>query len=349
MINIDGSYGEGGGQLLRTALSLSVILQKPFRIFKIRANRPKPGLQHQHLTCVKALAEISGAYVEGAKLHSQEIKFFPKKIKKKTKYIFDIKTAGSTSLLFQTLLYPLALSHDAEVILKGGTHVPYSPPFHYLKYVFSEVIKHFGLEVDLEIIIPGFYPKGGGEIKAKIKKWERFSIPIFSEGFSPDKVFLISLITKGLPEHILKRQADSANKILKKYKIFPEIKLEKVKSVSEGTMCFVWAEDKLKRAGFTTLGKKGLSAEKVGETTALEFLEFLNTNTQVEEHLGDQLLIPISIAIINSKENHFNYTVSKITKHLITQVWVIKQFIPEIEIKVIGEIGKKGKVEVYKK
>ncbi|MCU4138657.1 MAG: RNA 3'-terminal phosphate cyclase [Thermodesulfobacteria bacterium] len=352
MLLIDGSYGEGGGQVLRTCLSLSVVFGKPFKIINIRKNRPKPGLQPQHLTCVKACAEISGAELKGAELNSQELIFIPKKKPINKTYTFDIKTAGSTSLLFQTLLYPLALSKGGELILKGGTHVPFSPPYHYLKYVFLPVVDSLGLKAEVSLEKAGFYPKGGGRIIAKISPWEKFRLPKFAEGFDPENIYIISLISENLPSHILERQAKSAKEKLLKKKLKPKEEiLEKIKSDSPGTMVFIYSidRDKVKRVGFTELGRKGYPAEKVGESAVAQFLEFLKTNTQIEKHLADQILIPISFAITKNNKKNFKYTTSKITKHLLTQAWLIPQFINEINIKILGKEGESGEVKIERK
>lgn len=352
MILIDGSYGEGGGQVLRTCLSLSVLLGKSFKILNIRKNRPKPGLQPQHLACVKACAEISKAEISGAELNSTELIFIPKEKPINKTYIFDIKTAGSTSLLFQTLLYPLALSKGGELILQGGTHVPFSPSFHYLKYVFLPVISFLGLKADIHLEKAGFYPKGGGRIKAKILPWENFILPKFTYEFNPENICIISLISEDLPDHILERQLRSAKGKLLSANLKPkEELLEKVKSDSPGTMVFVYAvdKDKLKRAGFAELGKKGYPAEKVGENAVSKFLEFIKTKAQFEEHLADQILIPLSFVLINSVEKRFSFTTSKVTKHLITQAWLIPQFLEKITIKVLGKEGEPGEVEIERR
>ena len=349
MILIDGSYGEGGGQILRTCLSLSVVLGKPFKIFKIRVGRPKPGLQPQHLACVKACAEISKAELEGAELNSKELIFIPKEKPANKTYFFDIKTAGSTSLLFQTLLYPLALSEGGELILKGGTHVPFSPSFHYLKYVFLPMVNFLGLKAEPHLEKAGFYPKGGGEIRAKIFPWKEFKLPSIGKKFDPDEIFIISLISEDLPSHILERQAISAKKKLLTAQLkSPKEIFEKVKSDSPGTMLFIYSidKDKIKRVGFFELGKKGYPAEKVGENSAIQFLEFLKTEAQFEEHLGDQILLPLTFAIIKNYEKIFIYKTSKITKHLLTQAWVISQFMKEINIEVLGKEGNPGEVKI---
>lgn len=243
MLVIDGSYGEGGGQILRTALSLAVILKIPIKLINIRASRPKPGLQPQHLACVKALACLSQAETHGAELNSKELIFIPQEILIQNHYSFEIGTAGSTSLLFQALLYPLALTQNTILTLKGGTHVPFSPSFHYIEKVFLPVMNLMGLKVIFKLKKVGFYPKGGGEVEAQIFLWDKFELPYFSEGFFPQKINILSLISEDLPSHILERQALSCKKILENYGLNSEVELQKVRSDSPGTMVFLYAED----------------------------------------------------------------------------------------------------------
>lgn len=351
MLLIDGSYGEGGGQILRTSLSLSIILEKPFKIFNLRANRPKPGLQPQHLTCVKACGEISQAEIIGAELGSKELLFIPKKKPDHKTYTFDIKTAGSTSLLFQTLIYPLAFSQGGGLILKGGTHVSFSPCYHYLKYVFLPVLKFFGLKAEIEIKKAGFYPKGGGIIRAKVFTWENFDLPGFSPQFIPNETYVLSIISENLPSHILERQANSAQEKLLAYGIKNEKILEILKSDSPGAAVFIFSidKDKIKRVGFMELGKKGYPAEKVGENAANQFLRFLETKTQIEEHLADQILLPVVFAIIKGEKSKYSYTTSKINKHLITQAWLISKFIDKIKIQIFGKENEPGEVKIERK
>jgi len=341
---LDGSYGEGGGQLLRSALSLSLILKLPFKMIKIRAGRPKPGLQPQHYCCVEACKKLSQARVEGDYLYSQELFFSPEHSPENKVYTFDIGTAGSTTLLFQTLFYPLALSQGGTLVLKGGTHVPYSPPYHYIERVYLPVVENFGFQGTITLERAGFYPKGGGEIIAHIKATRKLKIPQFPEKFFPQRIHILSLISEDLPSHILERQAKAAQAILKAEGYEGEIFLEKVKASSPGTMLLVYGEGGPLRAGFSILGRKGVPAEEVGKRAAQEFLHFLKTQAQVEEHLGDQLLLPASLSLLSSEEKTFSYTVSKLTRHLLTQAWLIPQFLKEISIKVEGKEGEKGGV-----
>lgn len=350
MLVIDGSFGEGGGQVLRTSLSFSVITGKPFKIYNIRANRPKPGLQPQHLTCVKAAAEISKAEVEGDFLGSKELIFRPKFPPSPGTYYFSIGTAGSTSLLFQTLLYPLALHKGGTLILEGGTHVPFSPSYHYLKCVFLPVLEFLGFKVELEILAYGFYPAGGGKIRAKVYPWNKLTIPDFSGKFEPAKLEIYSVISEDLPQHILERQIKGSLEVFEKIDLQNiDIKTERVKAKSSGSFVFIYSVDKdgFKRAGFTELGKKGYPAEEVGKKAAFKFLNFLKAESQLEEHLTDQILIPIGLLLEREtivKECVF--TTSKVTQHQLTQMWLIPKFLERIDIKIQGEEGKRGYVKV---
>lgn len=354
MLLIDGAFGEGGGQILRTSLSLSIITQLSFKIFNIRANRPKPGLQPQHLTCVKAAAVISKAEVKGDFFGSKELTFSPKILPAPEVYKFSIGTAGSTSLLFQTLLYPLAWNKGGVLLLEGGTHVPYSPSYHYLKYVFLPIVELFGLKAEIEIQEYGFYPIGEGKIKAKVYPWENFLTPAFSEKFVPGKLEIYSVISDDLPEHILERQIKGAMEILKKLNLesLVEIKVEKVRSKSPGTFVFICVTDETgsKKAGFIELGKKGYPAEEVGKNAALKFIKFLETDAQFEEHLTDQILIPLGLVLtrIEEKKEYF-FTTSKVTKHQLTQMWLIPKFLKNINIQICGEEGKKGYVKISRR
>ncbi|QER41693.1 RNA 3'-phosphate cyclase [Thermodesulfobacterium sp. TA1] len=349
MLFIDGAYGEGGGQVLRTALSLSVITGKPFKIFNLRANRPKPGLQPQHLACVKATAHLAEAEVKGDILGSQELTFIPKKLPERSCYRFNIGTAGSTLLLFQTVLYPLSLSKGGEVLIEGGTHVPFSPCYHYIKEVFLPTVKLLGLEGDLSLESYGFYPAGGGRIKAVVKPWERFSLPKLPESFIPGEISVYSIVSERLPFHIVERQLNGALTELEGFEKVSVYK-ERVKAKSDGTFVFLGATDqeKILHAGFTELGKKGYPAEEVGKKVGKEWKNFLSTKAQFEEHLADQVLIPLSLVFLKVQPSEFfEFSVAKITKHLLTQAWLIPKFFPELKIIVEGKEGEKGYVNLY--
>ncbi|MFN3504780.1 MAG: RNA 3'-terminal phosphate cyclase, partial [Caldimicrobium sp.] len=319
------------------------IFLKPIKLYNIRAKRPKPGLQPQHLACLKACRELTSAITKGEELHSQEIIFIPQKRPKRATYFFDIGTAGSTSLLFQTLLYPLAFSEGGTLILQGGTHVPFSPTFHYLEKVFQPVLVSFGFNFTLLLERAGFYPKGGGKIRAQIEKITLFNLPKFTPGFRAEEVEVLSLSSEDLPTHIIERQAKAAYELLSNANLLAKITKIKLSSTSPGTMLFVYGRDGEKYAGFTSLGKKGVPAEKVGKEAALSFLNFLNSKAQFDPYLGDQLLLPSALVLLQSKNKFFTYTVSQVTNHLLTQAWLIPQFL-DIKIKISGKVHEKGEV-----
>ncbi|MGE5892852.1 MAG: RNA 3'-terminal phosphate cyclase, partial [bacterium] len=213
MIEIDGSSGEGGGQILRTALGLSAALQKPFRIFNIRINRKKPGLMPQHLMAVRAMKIISGATVTGDSPGSMELMFRPARVKPGA-YTFDIGTAGSTSLLLQALLPPLVFADESSsLVLKGGTHVPFSPPFHYISAVFLPVLNRLGIGLTAAIEHYGFYPQGGGSISVSISPQRNPRGLTMRERGVVREITGISGVGN-LPLTIAERQARAAREIL---------------------------------------------------------------------------------------------------------------------------------------
>lgn len=344
MIVIDGSYGEGGGQVLRTALSLSCIHKKPFRIVNIRKNRKKPGLMPQHLAAVRAARGISSAEVTGDCQGSMELSFIPGEIRSGS-FSFDIGTAGSISLVFQTILPPLLFANGTSVItLQGGTHVPFSPSFHYLAEVFAPFLRRLGGEVRLSIDSYGFYPRGGGRIRAEI-------FP--AGGFQPmgltDRGRLVRVTgcsaVGNLPMSIGERQRTAALEFIEARMTtirFPmEVDLLNVPTPGQGTFLFLKAEMENALAGFTALGERGKRAEIVGEEAAGDFLTYLAEDAFFEPHLSDQVVLYLALAGRGAI-----FTCSAITRHLLTNLWVIGLFQP-FSYAVEGEAGKPGKVTIH--
>jgi RNA 3'-terminal phosphate cyclase (ATP) len=375
MIEIDGSFGEGGGQVLRTALSLSCHLKKPFRIFKIRANRKKPGLMPQHITCVRAAQLISGAEVKGDSIGSSELTFTPDKVQAGY-YNFDIETAGSTSLVLQTLLLPLCFTDsESHITIKGGTHVPWSPPFHYLKDVFLPFLKKSGLErisnidVHLDIERWGFYPKGGGLIKATINAVRKPAQGFISNEVNIEKRGELKAV-KGLsavgnlPLSIAERQKKSALEILKSHTLNADIEILSAPCIGQGTFFFLLSEFHLQAppsrcpegpprrwtgdfvdgqgifAGFSSLGQRGKKAEEVGKEATEELIRFLQSDAPVEKRLADQI-VPY-LALSNEKSS---FITAEVTKHLLTNIEIVKKFL-NVKVEVSGEEGEKGKVAI---
>jgi RNA 3'-terminal phosphate cyclase (ATP) len=322
-ISIDGSYGEGGGQILRTALALSALLQAPFEIHHIRAGRKKPGLAPQHLMAVKAVADITSAEVQGAEIGSGRFVFRPRELKAGS-YRFDIGTAGSTSLVLQAVLPGLAFSDTTSTItIKGGTHVPWSPSFHYLRDVFVPSLSELGPKVSLEIRRWGWFPRGGGEIRATIHPCTRIA-PTEKPERGEMKALNVLSAAGSLPISIAERQRDRALKVLAR-RGYPSARGEAlcVSSASPGTVVFVKAGFRQGRAGFTSLGQRGKSAEKVAEEACDKFLQFMASDGSIDRHLSDQLVLYLSLA-----QGRSFVALQEVTRHLETNIWVIQQFLP---------------------
>lgn len=342
LIEIDGSYGEGGGQILRTALAFSAILKKALRVHHIRAKRKNPGIQTQHLTGVESLAKITDAHIEGARIGSGTITFIPQNINPGD-YQFEIKTAGSVTLLLQTLFLPLCLCRgNSRLTLKGGTHVPWSPPFHYFSEVLLPVLESIGVSAEVAINNWGYYPRGGGEIKLKIRpngKWNPISL--IDRG-SLKKIRGLSAISN-LPRHVAERQKEQALKrIHEELKVDAEIStLYDAPSSGAGSFLFLLIEYEKILAGFSSLGSKGKPAERVADEAVNSMRDHIQSDGCIDPHLADQL-VPF---LIFAKGNSVIST-SRITEHLLTNLWIIKQFF-DVGISISGKKGKEGKVEFF--
>lgn len=345
MIEIDGSYGEGGGQILRTALSLSCLLKKPFRIFNIRRSRKKPGLMPQHLTAVRAAQIISNAEAIGGHTGSTELIFSPRDVKSGD-FFFDIGTAGSTSLVLQTLIPSLIFLGDkSSIILKGGTHVPFSPSFDYIKWVFAPALEKMGVEIRLSIESYGFYPKGGGKIIAEI-----FPIKEIKPLRITERGRILKLKgysgTGNLPLSIAERQRDSMKEklhpVLESIKCPVDIEILSASTPGQGTFIFLQSESENSIAGFASPGERGKRAEVVGEQAAAEFLQYYSSNAAFDSHLSDQIVLYLSMC-----KDESIFTTSCITGHLMTNLRVISQF-HKFDYTVEEEIGKPGRVKQKK-
>ena len=340
LIRIDGSYGEGGGQILRTSLTLSMLTGKPFELVNIRAKRPKPGLRPQHLTCVKAAQKICGADVEGAFVGSLALRFVPGPVKPGS-YQFDIGTAGAVSLVFQTVGPALAEAGSSKLLLRGGTHVPHAPSFHYLAEVYGPVVKLLGFDFSFELRRYGFYPAGGGEVLVRIAPRKEPSPLKLLGPYETRSVRVLSVVTEDLPSHIRTRQARAAAELLTRRGFQPLTVLERAKAKSPGTFVFVSVAEGAKRAGFISLGKKGKPAERVAEEAVEEFVAFYASGKAVDPYLADQLLLPLALS---GAPCHFD--VSRLSQHFFTNLWVIRHFLPEFSPRVEGELDQSGAVKI---
>lgn len=318
---MDGSQGEGGGQVLRSALTLAGMTGQAMRISRIRAGRPKPGLAAQHLTAVKAIAEVCSAQVEGATPGSTSLTFIPGSPRPGT-YRFDIGTAGATTLVLQTIFLPLSVAQEASTVaITGGTHVPWSPCFHYLDWHWLPVMRQAGFDARLKLKRAGFYPRGGGRIQALIRPAPRIKPLQLVERGALERIRGLSTVAN-LPGHIAERQRKQALRRLKS--LAPaDIQLASLQAPSPGTFLLLLAEFEHTRACFFALGKKGKPAERVADE-AVEALEaFLTTRAATDPYLADQLLLPLAFAGGESQVH-----TARISHHLRTNAAVIEAFMP---------------------
>ncbi len=314
MIEIDGSYGEGGGQVLRTSLTLSAIMKKPVRITSIRANRPNPGLQMQHLTSARAVRSVCRGKLAGAELGSGELVFEPGEIVG-GKYEFDIGTAGSVTLVAQTLI-PILLGAAKESALRiiGGTHVMKSPGYDYFERVFIPAIGRFGAQVETALIKPGYYPRGGGCISVNVRQSKLRGCFSWPKEESVQALIRLS----GLQESIAVRE----KKIFVQNNI-TNVHIRNDESLSVGNAVTCWKGFR----GAYALGEKG----KRAETVAQEALDALSAEkNEVDMHLADQLLIYAALA-----EGRTAYSTNSTSGHFRTNAYVIAKFV-EREIREEG-------------
>jgi RNA 3'-terminal phosphate cyclase (ATP) len=338
MLEIDGSFGEGGGQILRTSLALSLLTGKPFHLRKIRANRrPKAGLRPQHLASVRAAAQIGNAMVNGATVSSSDMTFRPGDVAS-GKYHFPIGTAGSTALVLHTVYLPLALADGpSELVLEGGTHNEKAPSYHFLQTTWRAYMARLGLHVSLEMMRPGFYPRGGGMLTAHIQPWGLRKPLKLTGPVALERASILSA-TAGLPAHVNNRQARRATVRLRDAGVEPDVSTEEWQGCPGSMLAITWAGPV--PTLFTGLGARGKPAETVANEAADEALAHRETGMPVDPHSADQLLLPLSLADGNSE-----YHVSEVTRHLTTNVAVIQLFLDR-EIAIQGDEGSTGVVRV---
>ncbi|TQF68105.1 RNA 3'-terminal phosphate cyclase [Pseudoalteromonas luteoviolacea] len=320
-IIIDGSKGEGGGQVLRTALSLSMLLNQPIEIKNIRAGRKKPGLKRQHLTCVLAAQQICDAQVTGAELNSQHITFTPNSVQAGN-YEFEIGTAGSTVLVCQTILLPLALSGKAsKVKLQGGTHNGMSPSLTFLERSFMPALKSMGLNCKITTHKLGFFPAGGGSWQIDISplaslKPCQFEQPGAELETQQSNCHSLSIIA-GVRDSVANREIKAAQSLLGWSAANTEI--DRAKAFGNGNSFHLSVGQGMQVAMFEQIGELGLSAERVAGRTVKALQHYLRSGAAVEEHLADQLLLPIALAGGGS------FTTSALSSHTTTNINVIAQ------------------------
>jgi RNA 3'-terminal phosphate cyclase (ATP) len=335
MIEIDGSYGEGGGQILRTAVSLSAIIGEDIHVTNIRRNRPKEGLKPQHLTSIKTAAMLCDADIKGFFPGSTDIYFSPSEIKGVNDTI-SIGTAGSIPLLVQTIM-PMAIfaKDKTKLRISGGTDVSWSPSIDYLKEVTLKALRIMGYQADITLIERGYYPKGGGIAEIEITPSRLRGFYHTAENKSENNIIHGVSHCSRLPEHVAKRQAESAMKILGEIGKEAEIDITSDKFRSTGSGITLWSG----LAGSVSIGKRGLPAEKVGESAAKEMLDELLSGAKVDVHLADQLIPYMGLA------GEGSFTVRDVSNHCLTNMHITEKML-DVRFGINYGKEKKGPVEI---
>ena len=326
MITIDGSRGEGGGQILRSSLALSLVTGRPFRIENIRAKRKKPGLMRQHLTAARAAAEVGGAQVRGADIGSTELEFTPGAVRPGN-YTFAVGTAGSATLVLQTILPALITAGaPSHLVLEGGTHNPYAPPYDFLEKAFLPCLCKMGPRVTCRLERPGFYPAGGGRFTVDIEPAPALSPVNFTErGRLVEQ--RARAVVANLPSSIGRRELKV---VQEKLGMAPDC-LELVASVvtpGPGNVLIIEATYESVTEVFTGFGELGVSAERVAGRAVDQFRKHFSAEVPIGRYLADQLLIPMAMA------GGGRFRTIKPTKHTTTNIGIIRRF---LDVEIIGE------------
>ncbi|MFO0747189.1 MAG: RNA 3'-terminal phosphate cyclase [Myxococcota bacterium] len=318
-ITIDGSSGEGGGQILRTSLALAALTGTPLRMENIRAGRAKPGLMRQHMVAVEAARRATDGYVEGAAVGASSITFEPGPVRGGVLEL-DIGSAGSTTLVLQTVLpCLLAAAEPSRLVLRGGTHNPMCPTIDYLTGAFLPVLRAMGAAVEVELVRPGFAPAGGGELAVTVTPGPLRPLSLMTRG-ALRSVEVVATIA-GLAEHIAYREATVASQRLEAHGARWRIQRHPDAHGPGNALTIIVASDHVTDV-FTAIGRRGVRAEAVAAEAADAAREYLAVDAPVGPHLADQLLLPMALA------GGGEYVTTAPTLHTRTQIETIRRFLP---------------------
>jgi len=343
VLTIDGSQGEGGGQILRTSLTLSLITGAPFRIERIRAGRSRPGLLRQHLTAVEAATAVGGAEVDGGALGSSELVFRPRGARSGA-HRFAVGTAGSATLVLQTVLLPLALAGaPSSVRVEGGTHNPGAPPFDFLERTFLPLLARMGAKVTATLDRPGFYPAGGGQVSVEIVPVERLtSLSLLERG--PITRRRARALVSRLPRRIAERELAVVRTRLGWDPAELEVQVvgegEPVRPRGPGNVLLLEIESEHVTEVVAAFGEIGVSAERVAERAAQEARRYLEAGVPVGEHLADQLLVPLALARGGA------FATVPLSGHATTNIDVVRAFLDATVDVTPSNDGRTARVEV---
>lgn len=343
-ILIDGGEGEGGGQMLRSALALALLTQQPFRMMNIRARRPKPGLAAQHLASVHAAAAIGSATVRGDQLGGLDLTFQPGPVTAGD-HLFRIGTAGATALVLQTICVPLLLRGKgaSEVRISGGTHVRAAPTFDYLDRVWLPLLRRLGGDVQAELLGPGFFPRGGGKIRVAVAPSHLKGLNLIPDGAEPPpKQVTAEFLVADLPRSVAERERKIVAERLQEAGFRTTAHLQELRNGPGNAVgLFLDAGADGCIAGFTALGERGKRAEAVAEEAVASLLAHWRAAPHaVDPHAADQLLLPLVFA-----EGPSRFATSEVTQHLLTNADILRRFVSR-PIRIVGGLGAPGVVEI---
>ncbi|OYT41873.1 RNA 3'-phosphate cyclase [Candidatus Pacearchaeota archaeon ex4484_26] len=342
MLEIDGSYGEGGGSIVRLACAFSAVTGKPFKIYNIRAKRDRPGLKAQHLTAVESVAKLCGADVKGLYPNSKELEFHPSEIKSGNLDL-DVGTAGSIALVLQALMIPaFHASSEINIKIKGGTHTKHAPTIGYLQNVTLPLLKKIGYKAEINLNRYGFYPKGGGIVKARV--WPSRLKPVtLTEKGRLEKIVGEAVATKGLQKaRVAERMKEKAVELCEKVGIKPKIKINYVDAYGNGAAIDIFALYENSVIGGSAIGEIRKSAEDVARKAVERFSRAYRSKAPIDMHAADQLLPYLALAT-NVESGKSKIKVESISEHTKTNIWLLKKFL-SVDFLVKGNI-----IEIKKK
>ncbi len=325
-IEIDGSTGEGGGQILRTSLALAMCTGRPLAMHHIRAKRRKPGLMRQHLTCVQAAESICGAKVDGAEPGSQVLHFEPGAVRSGD-YNFNIGSAGSCTLVLQTVLPALMLAHGpSQVSLTGGTHNPMAPPYHFIDRSFAPLLRRLGVGIELSLRRHGFYPAGGGEMSAHIQPAAYGLTPFDLTERGPRLQAYAECLAPALPRSVTERElAVLADKLGWPREQLLTVSVRQNEGPGNALMATLVHEHVTEVA--TVFGEKGISAERVANDLVRAVRHHQLSDAALGQHLADQWMLPLALAV-STRGGEASFSCTELTQHASTNIGVIERFLP---------------------
>jgi RNA 3'-terminal phosphate cyclase (ATP) len=327
MLVLDGSHGEGGGQILRTAVAVAALTGRSIRIEKIRAGRPRPGLAAQHLTAVRAAAAICAGHLKGDALDSRVLELHPSEHVRTGDWKFDVRdarpegSAGAATLVLHTVVLPLALAAGPSVVtVRGGTHASHAPPFEHVRGAWAPVLRAFGLDVSVDMSRGGWHPVGGGIVSARIAG-DGHARPIDMADRGELVRIVGAAVTSRLPDHVAARMAERAKTALSSLGV--PIAIDELRPDADGIGAAIGltAEYTRSRASFSALGRRGKPAEIVAEEAASQLEAHVRCGAAVDEHTADQLLLPAAFS-----DGTSTFTTERSTRHLHTNAWVLERF-----------------------